>query len=609
MPIPPELPGLTAFESRDDLAVYGSNALLLFVAQLRLGFDDVDSFAANSLTDGSNDKKCDLVAVTGDGQRIVLAQGYMGTKDVAAAPANKASDLNTGASWLLAGPLESLPETLRGAAQEVREALGSGEVRELQLWYVHNLPESVNVQSELLQAAATADSIIRRDFPDADVDVSFVEIGRSTLEEEYGRTQVPILVAESFDFEVPGGFELKAGEWSAFSTAVAAGALRDLWKDHKTKLMSPNIRDYLGVVRSSSNINFGIKETAKGQPENFAIFNNGITVLVHDYRRRWEEGEGGEQREILTVEGIGIVNGGQTTGALGSLEDSEAVGAASAMVMARFVKCSNTAVLGDIVRYNNTQNKVEATDFRSKDPIQDRLRTEFEVVPDADYRGGRRGGASDAILRIKTLLPDSSVAQSLAAFHGDPNLAYNETRSIWDSDAVYARIFRENVTARHIVFTYSLLKAIENAKQVNSKIGVADRTDAQRRHALFFSARGSNYLLVAALGDCIETVLGRAAADRYALQFTKNISPAEARELWQPVVDVALSFSAQLQPATDLGLKAQDRVRKALQDFSSMMEAVRSANPGPFDALAAATEAHPASTPAPSPPSGGVLFT
>ena len=84
--------------SREDLATYGDNALLLFVAQLKLGFDDVDAFASNSLTDGSNDKKCDLVAVSTDKQRIVLAQGYMAAKVKQEAPASKASDLNTVAS-------------------------------------------------------------------------------------------------------------------------------------------------------------------------------------------------------------------------------------------------------------------------------------------------------------------------------------------------------------------------------------------------------------------------------------------------------------------------------------------------------------------------------
>lgn len=584
---PDGTPGYAAFESRDDLDKYGDNALLLFVAQMRLGFDDVDTFASNSLTDGSNDKKCDLVAVSADKQRIVLAQGYMSNKlNVGEAPANKASDLNTGVSWLLAGALEGLPGTLRGAAEEVRDALNGGEVRELQLWYVHNCNESKNVADELEQALKTADGIVRRDFPGIEVDVSAVEIGRTALEDEYTRMQAPILVSDEFTFDVPGGFEIMAQDWSAFSTAVAVADLRALWEAHKTKLMSPNIRDYLGVVRSSGNINFGIKETAKTQPYNFAIFNNGITVLVNHYELQ----DANTPTQRLRVEGVGIVNGGQTTGALGSLDQVEADATTGAMVMARFVKCTNTTVLGDIVKYNNTQNKVEATDFRSKDAVQDRLRKEFADVPDADYRGGRRGGATDAIQRVKTLVPDSSVAQSVAAFHGEPNLAYNETRSIWDNDAVYSRVFRESLTARHIVYAYGLLKAIEQAKQKILAIPEASRTDAQKRHAAFFSARGSNYLLVAAVGACIETMVGAAVADRYALRFKKNLSPAAATLAWQPVVDVAVAFSGHLMPATDRGLKAQDRVKKALEDFSAMLEAARSANPVPFDELAAASE-------------------
>jgi hypothetical protein len=578
-------PAFAAYQLRDDLQQYGPNGLLLFAAQLKLEFDDVDSFAANALTDGNNDKKCDLVALSPDRQKLIVAQGYYSTSERSEAPAGKASDLNTGVSWLLSGPTDTLPEALRGAAEEARDALTNGDVREMQIWYVHNLPESANVSRELSQAAETADSIIRRDFSNANVDVTAIEIGRSVIEEEYAKTQVPILVADTIEFEVPGGFEIKADGWSAYSTAISAGDLRSLWRAHQTKLMSPNIRDYLGIVRSAGNINFGIKETAKQQPANFAIFNNGITVLVHTYEVTEATNSSGPK---LKVTGIGIVNGGQTTGAIGSLSDSDFAHSSAAMVMARFVKCTDTDILGDIVRYNNTQNKIEATDFRSKDPIQDRLRREFDAIPDAEYRGGRRGGVSDAIVRRKSLLPDSSVAQSLAAFHGDPNLAYNETRTIWDNDGTYSKVFRESISARHIVLTFGLLKAVEHAKQRLARIPEQSRTEAQKRHAAFFSSRGSNYLLVAAIGTCIETLLGRAVADRYALKFGKNVSPAAATDIWQPVVDVVLSFSGQLQPATDLGLKAQDRVNKAVGDFSAMIEAVRSANPAPFDALATA---------------------
>lgn len=573
-------PGYSAFEARDDLIPYGSNALLLFAAQMKLGVDDIEAFAANALTDHSNDKKCDLVAVVNDGAKVVLAQGYLANSAKTSAPEDKAADANTAVSWLLAGPLETVPATLRGAAVEVRAALAAGTVSELEIWYVHNLPESVNVQRELAQAATTADALIKREFPSSNVDVASLEIGESQLEKEYARTQAPILVDDKFVFDVPGGFELSADGWSAFSTAISAEVLRAIWSTHTTQLMSPNIRDYLGMVRSAGNINFGIKETAKSAPKNFAIFNNGITILVNDYSHDASAYQ-------LTVSGIGIVNGGQTTGAIGELSDTEAENLAEAAVMARFVKCTDPSVLEDIVRFNNTQNKVEATDFRSKDPIQERLRAEFEKVPDAEYRGGRRGGASDAIVRRRGLLADSSVAQSLAAFHGRPNLAYNETRTIWDNDATYASVFRETISARHIVFVFGLLRAVDRAKQAIVSIAVDDRTEAQKRHADFFRSRGSNLLLVAAIGACIETIIGRPVTDRSRLTLRKNLSPADATDRWQPVVDTLLSFSKQLSPATDLGLKSQDRVAKAIEDFSSMVEATRSANPGPFDAIGA----------------------
>ena len=60
-------------------------------------------------------------------------------------------------------------------------------------------------------------------------------------------------------------------------------------------------------------------------------------------------------------------------------------------VAIRFVKAPREDIVENVVRYNNSQDKLQAADFRSTDPIQDRLRTEFDSIPDADYESGRRG--------------------------------------------------------------------------------------------------------------------------------------------------------------------------------------------------------------------------
>ncbi len=52
-----------AYESREDLKSYGDNGLALFALALHFRIDDIDGVAAESITDGHDDKKCDLVYI------------------------------------------------------------------------------------------------------------------------------------------------------------------------------------------------------------------------------------------------------------------------------------------------------------------------------------------------------------------------------------------------------------------------------------------------------------------------------------------------------------------------------------------------------------------
>lgn len=582
----PSEPGWSALSGRPDLSKYGEgNAIALFAAELQFGIDDIDTFAADALTDASNDKKCDMVAVMRDAGRIVVAQAYAAKnpKEKSGGPANKASDLNTAISWLLTGDLSSLPDVLRDAAIETRDALSAGEITELQIWSVHNCPESSNVQAELDQTAKTAKSLLTQYFADAQVAVSVSEIGRAAINDLYQRTQLPILVDDEIVFSIAGGFEIAGEDWKAYSTAIPLDELKALWEKHEAALMSPNIRDYLGVRRSERNINYGIKITARDSPTDFFIYNNGITAMVHSFTPA-------PDAKSLKVRGLGIVNGGQTTGSIGTLEATEAADLGKARVQIRFVTSKNGGVLENVVRFNNTQNKVEATDFRSKDAVQDRLRTEFEEIPNALYRGARRGGSEDAIRRDRTLLSDSAVAQSVASFHGYPNLAYNELRNIWENDQTYARFFNDRLHARHVLFCYSLLKAVEEAKQSLSAIPEDKRTKTQKGHAEFFRSRGGVHLFTAAVGGSIETLLGEVVPDSFALRFKQNVSPGEAVDLWRPIVQGGLPFTGQLREATNLGLKSADKVNHAVVQFESMIEATRDSKQDVFDAFAGAVE-------------------
>jgi hypothetical protein len=116
------------------------DAIGVFAINLRFDLDDIQTVAAEAITGGGDDKKCDVVYVDKERQIAVIAQCYMSTKPRPAAPSNKASDLNTALTWLLSNDLSKLPEGLKGRADELRSAIAAGEIKQLYVWYVHNLP-------------------------------------------------------------------------------------------------------------------------------------------------------------------------------------------------------------------------------------------------------------------------------------------------------------------------------------------------------------------------------------------------------------------------------------------------------------------------------------
>jgi hypothetical protein len=476
--------------------------------------------------------------------------------------------LNTAASWLLNRELADLPERIRPAASQLRTSLQDEQIGRIEFWYVHNLPESKNVANELKTVQATAHAGVKRflkggaSLPNVDA----IEVGRTRLDEWYRALTTPILVSDTFQVEVPGGYKLDGSDWSSFVTAIPGLWLHKIFNEHKDKLFSANIRGYLGSRKTDANINNGIKNTAHQDPDHFWVYNNGLTILTNDFTYD-------EDRKALAFMGISIVNGAQTTGSIGSLTFPPND---SALVPARFVKCQKKHVVARIIQFNNSQNQVEAPDFRSGDNIQSRLRKEFAEIPSAEYFGGRRGGYEDRIRRPSSLIPSDTVGQSLAAFHGNPVVAYNEKSKIWESNTLYSSFFSDKTTAKHIVFVYSLLRAIEKKKQ--ELLEEQKLTEKQTKTLAFFRNRGATFLFTYAVSACLETLLGRPIPDKFSLSFKENFSPQQAIEHWEPIVHVATAFADKLAPAVETGLKSNDGVKHVVGDFVSFMEATRDLN-------------------------------
>lgn len=563
----------SAFESRDDLKKYKDNALLLFALQMKFQIDDITGVASDCLTDQKNDRKCDLIYVDRERKVAVIAQGYFSQNmQKKSAKSNKAATLSTAVGWALSNEVESLPNTIKSASVELRSAIEDGEITSIQCWYVHNLPESSAVEKEMEVVRKIIRQSVDANWPNSNIEVVGLEVGQNILSEWYHGLTVNILVQKELSVDIQGGFEIISDGWKGFVTSVKAKWLWSLYQDYKKNLFSANVRDYLGSRNTESNINNSIKTTVNESPDNFWVYNNGITALVNSYQSTpTSDGTGYE----LKLDGLSIVNGAQTTGAIGSVDE---IPDERALVPIRFIVANNNATIEGIVRYNNSQNEIQAMDLRSNDSVQKRLVKEFKKIPDTDYNGGRRGSGEDVIRRPGNILPSSTVGQSLAAFHGKPVIAYNKKSGIWKEEQLYRTLFHERTSATHIVFCVSAMRAVEAQKDelLTRQKDNSPLSDLETDCLDFFKQRGATKLAVAALGECLETFLGKAVEDPFAISFGA-ISLENAVEIWKPLVDIVLSFPSTLDKGVSSGFSS-DKANSALSELKQLIASTKRSN-------------------------------
>jgi len=567
-----------AFRDRLDLAPFGSAGLALFAMALKFGYDDLPTIGADAVVDGPDDRSCDVVYIDRDQRLAVVAQSYKADIPKTTANAGKAATLRQAISYLVEVDLPNVPERIRPSAAAFRSALQDGDVDQIYVWFVHNCPGSSQVRGEVAAVEQTVHAIIRARFSNLTVSIFAEEIASEDLERLYTDTNTPILVNEVVNFEAKAPLSFVEGEWKCLVLPLKLQLLRSLYKQHGTRLFSANVRDFLGMKSGDSNINYQMQRSLREKPANFFVYNNGLTTLTHKVETESIQ----EDLVKVAVHGISIVNGAQTTGTIGTADGEPPE---DAYVLARFISTSSEDLISDVVRYNNSQNAVTASDFRSTDPTQRRLVQEMIQIPDAEYDGGRRGGVSAAIKRRPKLLPSYSVGQAIAAVHGDPTVAYNEKSAIWSRDALYSRYFNDNLTAPHIVFCYGLLKAVENEKNSLRQREAAGEalTKAEKDKLEFYRKRGAVLLLCGGVGECLETIANCVVTNRFSLHFSNKISPEQAAAVWAPTVSAISSLHTHLEKAFSDGLKNQERIRDTLRAFSQLVASLRAPYASFFD--------------------------
>ncbi len=164
--------------------------------------------------------------------------------------------------------------------------------------------------------------------------------------------------------------------FSAYYGCVAATDIAEWMSKYHPRIFSLNIRSFLGATE----FNQGIVETLVADPENFWYFNNGVTALCSNVRKK---PIGGPVHDTGYFEcaNVSIVNGAQTVGAIYTAFSKAPEALAKVRVMVRFISLENCpeGFAAKITRATNTQNRIETRDFVSLDPEQERLKTDLQI--------------------------------------------------------------------------------------------------------------------------------------------------------------------------------------------------------------------------------------
>ena len=506
---------INSFKSETKLiANYGEGkAFLVWVMGLYLDYSDLDELADMSLTDQCDDKKIDFLHIDDERQKIYIVQGYYTNKEKDAAPANKASDLNTAAAWLTTGDIAKLPKRLQEVVQLAREGIANGDITGLELVYVHNCGESVSVEQEL----KTAKEFFQKAMGDG-ITVTYKEIGNQTTSKLFKEQNSNIKILDIISCPFKPGYEEKSSSWNSVILTVNGDWLRNIYYRYQEDLFSANYRGFLGLSRKG--INTGIKNTADKNPENFWAYNNGITILTNKLEVKKDE---------VVLHGISIINGAQTTGSIGSLDMK--IDLRSVQILTRIIECGDPNVVNEIVKYNNTQNKITSWDKFGNDTHQQELTREF-----ANYHhvySSKRGFEN----RNNQLSIENCI-QPLISFLGNYKEANKSKVSLFNSQKLSKLAF-EHANARHVLFVSCLEKCIVEIRKEKRNIVKAGENVTSRDRTIcdFFTSMKSKQFVLAILADLLVTLFDE-LNDKSQIAFTPEYADGERYSINALVVEI-----------------------------------------------------------------------
>jgi hypothetical protein len=238
---------------------------------------------------------------------------------------------------------------------------------------------------------------------------------------------------------------------------ITIGKIAELVNEHGDRLLDQNIRRYLGL---KTEVNKGIEETIKQNPDNFYYFNNGITMLCSRFRYNSHQ----SINHHVKVEDLQIINGGQTCMTIHRVYQDYSRKNKSlpeeATVLVRLYELGDTEtnhLIHQITLATNTQNPVDLKDLKSNDEYQKRLQKDI-----AGFGYLYRSKRSSTNVKVNEFTSGVVAESVLAVWRKKPEKAKFLTRSHFDS--FYEIIFK-NLNGAQAITAVLLYRLAENRRR------------------------------------------------------------------------------------------------------------------------------------------------
>jgi hypothetical protein len=435
--------------------------------------------AARAITDGTRDEGFDAVAVRG--REIFVVQAKWNDNGTAGFGNHDIAAVVDGLRYLFDRNFEQLGPKMAPHVEELARALKAPRPRVTLILALVNGDEGkelhVNARTRL-ESQIRALQPRQPDLVEIKV-VNLLHMYHFALEKPQRKVDLV------FDLDSPGRQEEPFS--LCYGTVPAATVAEWYAGDNGDFLTDRNVRDAL----EDTEVNSGIRTTLIQRPEHFLYLNGGITLVCDELGGNGVDPTDRWAAIGLSLRGASVINGAQTGEAIRAVAESHPDQVARARVHVRIISLAGCPEdFGDAITIAaNTQNPIEARDFRALEQEQVDLQEDFQLSLGLTY--SRKRGEGEPKQDQGCTMEEAAFA--LAAVHRNPACAAavrQDPAWLWERKN-YKEIFGPMPTAHRVWRCVSLLRAvraelreIDQGKRTRLR-QLADSCDLLLTHVLF----------------------------------------------------------------------------------------------------------------------------